>query len=254
MIGLKYGAFDLQANGFRVTDTDIYSAPTNRIQADPLAERDGALIVKQQYDSKTFTVEGWFRKSTIAEVEQARDEFMRAMGAKNQALDIDYAGGVRRYLASAQNVILSRIGLTSFGFSIEFLSPDGMGWDLSSTTLVAGELITNSSATIPIDVGGSYKAEPVISVLINDVTGGVGKTVTISNGISLRQIQVTRDWVAGDLLEISTIEGTVFVNNIATDFTGQLPEFEAGIGRLGYNDDFTTRNALLTAGYVRRWL
>lgn len=254
MIGLKYGSFNLQANGFRVTDTDIYSAPTNKIQADPLAERDGALIVKQQYDSKTFTVEGWFRKSTIAEAEQARDEFMRAMGAKNQALDIDYAGGVRRYLASAQNVIVSRIGLTSFGFSIQFLSPDGMGWDLNSTTLVAGELITTSFETMSIDVGGSYKAEPVINVLINDVVGGVGKTVTISNGVSLRQIQITRDWSANDLLEINTLEGTVFVNNIPADFTGQLPEFETGMGRLGYNDDFTSRNVLLTAGYVRRWL
>lgn len=254
MIGLKYGSFNLQADGFRVTGTDIYSAPTNKIQADQLAERDGSLIVKQQYDSKTFTVEGWFRKSSIAEAEQARDELMCAMAVKNQALDIDYAGGVRRYLASPQNVIVSRIGLSSFSFSIEFLSPDGMGWDLDSTALILGETITTSGATISMTVGGSYKAQPTITLVFNSITGGTGKTVTVSNASTLRQIRITRDWLTGDRLEINTLAGTVFVNNIAADFSGQLPEFDAGIGRLGYNDDFSARNVTLSAEYVKRWL
>jgi len=108
MIGLKYGDFDLQANGVTTTDTDLYSAPQNAVQADDLAEADGSLIVQQRYKSKTFTITGRLRTDTVALTDQLIDTFKIAMSRKNQAFDIDYAGGIRRYLATAQNIIITR--------------------------------------------------------------------------------------------------------------------------------------------------
>ncbi|NED68293.1 hypothetical protein G3I15_45910, partial [Streptomyces sp. SID10244] len=69
---------------------------------------DGSLVVKQRYLSKTFKVEGIIRKDSIVELEIAIDVFKAAMASRNQAFDIDYAGDIRRYLANAQNVIITR--------------------------------------------------------------------------------------------------------------------------------------------------
>lgn len=254
MIGVKYGSFDMQANGYRVTDTDVYSSPENRIQADSLAESDGALVVKQQFTSKTFKVEGWFRGNTIAESESMMDAFKTAMSVKNQVFDIDYAGGIRRYLASAQNVILAKRGLTSVGFSVQFLSPDGVGWDLTSTSLLTPTGNTLSTNSYAITSGGSYQSEPLIKVTVNTVTGGTSKTIQISNGSTLRGISINRTWANGDVVEIDSLKKTVYVNNIQTQFTGQFPKWESGTGVLNYIDDFTTRDVTIEASYTRRWL
>ncbi|KUM39022.1 phage tail domain-containing protein [Arthrobacter sp. EpRS71] len=254
MIGVKFGDFNLQANGVVVTNTDVYSAPVNKIQADPLAERDGALVVKQQYDSKTFSIEGYIRKDSIASLEMMMDTFKLAMSQKNKPFDIDYAGSTRRYLASARNSILSKSSLTSAGFTVEFLSPDGMGWDLDTTSLISSTLITVSNSTTSLSVGGSYKADPAVKLTIGAVTGGTNKTITLSNATTLRSISVKRNWIAGDVLEVDTLKGLVLVNGVATDFSGQLLSFEPGDGGLGYLDDFTTRSVTLTASYTKRWL
>lgn len=254
MIGVKYGDFNMQADGVTVVATDVYSAPTNAIQADELAERDGALIVKQQFQKKTFKVEGLIRKDTQLELEQTLDAFKLAMAKKNQGFDVDYAGGIRRYLASVQNNIISSRGITSVGFSLEFLSPDGMGWDLEATTLISSAVNTTSNTTVSLNVGGSYKADPYIKVVVGSVTGGSSKTITLSNAATLRSISVTRTWVAGDVLEVDTLKGLVLVNGAAHDFSGQLLSFEPGDGGLGYLDDFTTRSVTITGSYTRRWL
>ena len=256
MIGLKFGTFNLQdpANGIWVTGTDVYSAPANNIQADTLVSADGALIVKQQYASKTFTVDGILRKNTIAELEACIDAFKIATSIHNQAFDLDYAGGIRRYLASAQNVIIAKRGNTTASFSVQFLSPDGVGWDIGSSSFLATTGTTLSNVSYAVTVGGSYQAEPLITVVVNTITGGTSKTMTVTNGVSLRGISVTRTWTAGDRLEIDSLKQTIYVNDIAQEFRGQFPKWEVGSGSIVYLDDFTARDTTISASYTKRWL
>lgn len=254
MIGLKFGSLDLQANGIRVTSTDVYSAPSNNIQADALAERDGSLIVQQRFKSKTFKIEGLLRMDSRTEVEQLRDTFLLGMSQKNQAFDIDYAGSIRRYLTSAENIIISDQSISTMAFTVNLLSPDGVGWDIDNSALIASSNTTAASSLIPITVGGTYKAEPTITVMVNTVTGGTNQTITLGNGETLRSMSVTRTWANGDRLEIDSLKGTVFVNGVAADFRGQLPSFAPGAGTLSYLDSFTTRDTTITASYARRWL
>ena len=257
MIGVKFGSFNMQdpANGVWVVETDVYSAPSNAIQADALAEQDGSLVVKQRYLSKTFKVEGIIRKDSIVELEVAIDLFKAAMSSRNQAFDIDYAGGIRRYLANAQNVIVTRTKrMTSAAFSVEFHNPDGVGWDIGSTALIASVGITGSNVSIPVTVGGTYQADPMITVVVNTATGGTNKTITISNDVSLRGLSIRRNWANGDQLEIDCLNKTVFVNDLAVEFTGQFPKWEPGAGALGYLDDLASRDVTITSSYTRRWL
>lgn len=255
-IGVKYGDFFMQdpTNGYTVISTNVWNAPTNRIQADELAEADGAKVVQQRYTSKTFTVEGRIQKTTRAELDAALDTFKLAMAQHSSPFDIDHGNSVRRYLASSQNVVLARVGETDATYSVEFFSPDGMGWDAESSTLIASTNIGVSTLDIAFTVGGTYVAEPIIELTVNTITGGTAKTISLSNSLTLRGMQVTRDWVAGDVLEVDCLKKSVYVNNIVTDFSGQIPSFEPGNGGVQYIDDFTARDVTITASYTKRWL
>ncbi|NED59763.1 hypothetical protein G3I15_02355 [Streptomyces sp. SID10244] len=137
---------------------------------------------------------------------------------------------------------------------MEFHSPDGVGWSIGSTALIASEGITGSNVSIPVTVQGTYQADPLITVVLNTVTGGTNKTVTISNDVSLRGLSVRRNWATSDQLEIDCLNKSVFVNNLAVEFTGQFPKWEPGAGALGYLDDLTGRDATISSSYTRRWL
>lgn len=255
MKAVAYGTFNMQADGVRVIDTDVYSAPPNKIQADALAERDGSLVTQQQFDSKPFNVSGLLVKSTEEELEDLMDVFKQAMARKNQPFDIQHGSGTRRYLASAQNIIISKRGLTSAAFSVQFFSPDGMGWDLEARDLISTTNVTLSNVTIPLTVEGSYKADPIIRITVNTVTGGsTNKTISISNAATLRSLSVTGTWTAGTVLEIDTLKGQLLVDGLAREFRGQLPSFDPGEGALVYLDDFTSRDVTILSSYTRRWL
>lgn len=257
MIGIRYGQFNLQdpARGIWVTSTDVYSSPESVVQADTLTQADGALVVQQRYRSKNFSIEGVIRRGSIAELEKAIDEFKVAMAIRNQAFDIDYAGGIRRYLSFATTVTVSRdTRRTSAGFSVSFLCPDGVGWDVNSSALLEPSAITGSVKSLPIQVGGTYKAQPIVTLTLNTVTGGDDRTVTIANGNTLRGISVQRDWTVGDLLEIDSMKMTVFVNSVAVNFTGQFPQWSPGPSTITILDDFGARDATLQSVYTRRWL
>lgn len=254
VIGVKYGAYDMQTGGCRVHDTDVFSAPPNSIQADQLPEADGAVVVKQQYTAKAFTVNGKLQADSVADLKALMDSFKQAMAVKNQAFDVDEDGEVRRYLANAENIILTRNGPTIAAFSVQMQSPDGMGWDVDSRSLLASSGITTSTVQLPITTAGTYRAEPLIQATIGSLTGSTTNTVTISNGVTLRSISVTRSWTAGDLLEIDCLNKTVFVNNSPVEFNGQFLRFDIGAGSIGWLDDFSSRNVTISATYTRRWL
>lgn len=254
MIGIKFGDFDMQSGGCRVHDTDVWNSPPNDIQADQLPEADGAVVVKQQYTSKTFTVSGKLQVATLAEFRPLLDSFKQAMAVKNQAFDVDEEGTIRRFLCNAKNVIIARQGPTIAGFSVEMLSPDGMGWDLESTSLLDPTGITLSTVQLPVTVGGTYRAEPVVRVTLNTLTGAGDHTVTISNGSTLRSLSVTRTWANGDLLEIDSLNKTVYVNNAPVEFNGQFPRWDIGPGVIGWLDDLTTRDVTISSSYTKRWL
>lgn len=254
-VALSFGDYDLQTDTVVTTSTDVFSAPKNNIQADKLAESDGAVIVKTSYDVKIFTVEGLLRTDTREDTQQLMDEFKVALSQPNQAFDIEFAGDIRRYVATAQNIIISNSRMRSTaGFSVEFLCPSGVGSDTYSSTLLASSNFSTSTATLGITAGGTYQAEPVIVVTVNTVTGGTTKTILINNDVTRRGISVTRTWANADVLEIDSLNKTIYVNNVPVEFTGQFPVWKPGVGSIGYVDDFTTRDVTVTADYIRRWI
>ncbi len=255
MISVKYGSLDMQADGVTVTDSDVYSTPKKDVQTEKLAETDGSIIVKTTYESKIFTVNGYMQAVDIPTLDALIDTVKAALNLESQNFDIDYAGSTRRYIATADNIIVTRpTGMNTCTFSVEFTCASPVGADTTTSTLLSSTAITTTTAQPAITVSGSYQAEPLILLTLTSLTGGTSKTVTIQNGSTLRGISVTRNWANGDVLEIDSFNMQVFVNNAIVPVSGQFPRWDVGAGTISYIDNLTTRSASITATYTRRFL
>lgn len=256
MIGVSFAGLDLQSGGICVTDTDVFSAPKNTIQGERLAEADGAIIVKATYEPKLFTVDGYMTAATISALDTLLDTFKAALNVDSANFDIDYAGSTRRYVATPQNIVISRPkGLNTATFSLQMYCPSPVGSDTSTSTLLASTAISTATATPSITPAGSYMTEPYITITFTAISGGISKFVTITNGSTLRGMSIFRNWLTGDVLEIDSLNKTVYVNHVAVPFIGEFPTWDPGAGSISYLDTFTTsRTASIIATYTRRFL
>lgn len=253
-IPIQFGSFSLQSSTVTSTATDVYSPPKNNVQAEKLAGSDGAVIVRSVLEPKTFRVEGYIRGDTREQTEALINAFNTAVFQPNQAFDIEYGGDTRRYVSTVSNVIISTRGTSTATFSAEFICPTGVGSDTYNSILLSPTVLTTSTGTFGISAGGTYLVEPLITLTVIAVTGGTSKRISITNGSTLRGISITRNWIAGDKIELNTLKKTIYVNNAPHEYLGQFPTWTVGPGVIAYSDDFTTRSVSVEAIYVRRWL
>jgi hypothetical protein len=253
---MAFGGFSFQQDGkIWTSSTDVYSSAENSVQVEDLSQSDGGVYVRSALKSKTFSVNGFIQGDSIIETDKLIDQFKLMTRLPQQEFDIVYAGSTRRYIATMQNLAIARAnGLTTAGWSVQFICASPIGWDIATTTLLTNYPITLSSMVVPLFIGGSYKAEPALQLTYSAVTGGAAKTVRVANDATLRGLSITRDWVAGDVLTIDSLKKNVYVNSRPQDFTGQFPTWDIGAAGLSYVDDMTSRTALISGDYTRRWL
>lgn len=253
---LSYGSFDLQSESVVTQETDVWSPAVKNVQVEPLAQHDGGSYVRDSLAPKTFSIAGTLQGAdTRAETDALIDAFVLGLSPSQTNFDIDNGSGKRRYICTAKSPVLARKkGLNTVGFSVEFVVPSGVGSDVDTSVLLAPTAITTATSSTAITVGGTYIAEPTIRLVYSAISGGTAKTVSISNGTTLRGIQITRNWVSGDVLELDSTNMSLYVNSIPVDFSGMFPEWDVGTGAITVIDDFTTRTGSLSATYTRRWL
>jgi len=255
MTGITFDSYNLNGDGVYTTDTDVFSAPPINISAESLAESDGSVIVKRRIDPKVFQCEGYMVADTTEALDDLIDVFKTALNKQGQNFDIDYSGTTRRYVATPRNIVISRPkGLNSAGWSVEFYCAVPVGSLIAAENLFVTATTTLTQDTVSFTVNGSYKAEPLITVTIDSITGGTTKTITLSNASTLRGLSITRTWIATDVLEMDCLNKTIFVNNMAVEYTGQFPVWEPGNNGLTYLDDFTTRSVDIAGTYTQRYL
>lgn len=258
MIAITYNGYSLQNGTIVTTETDLFSPPKRDVQVDRLAHADGGRIVQQFWNTRDFTVSGHIQADGQATLHATIDQFNAALSQQNGILNVTIDGGTSRiiYCTAQELIIAKNRGNTTAAFTAHFISADGMMWDSSSTptTLLAATTVTAGSVDVSTTVLGSYKAQPLIRYVLNSFTGSGARSVTLSNSLNLKGITISRTWTAGDVLEVDCINMLVYVNSVSTDYTGQFPEFTPGITAIRCVDNFTARNATLSATYTQRWL
>lgn len=257
MVEIAYAGFNMQSEvtGVHTTALNVYDGPARQLQTAGLAMQDGEVIIESLYRAKVILAEGYMLAASGEALETLIDTFKTNLNKKQRGLVISNGGENRVYTSTPSRISIGRPpgGASMASFAVEFYVPSGVGEAEESTTL-ATDTITTATDSVPVNVLGSYRANPLITLTYNSLTGGTSKTVSVTNSATQLGVSITRTWVAGDVLEIDTLNKTVRVDGVDVEFDGQLPYWVPGNAAIDYNDDMTTRNVDLIATYTKRYI
>lgn len=230
------------------TNTDI-PIKTNSYE---LIRQDGSITTSVKKTVKNIDFSGFILAPNKYAYEEAIDLLKYRTSATERTLSIIQAGSERRYTVSKSNLIEQYIGYGKGEISLSFLCSDPFG---RATNLTAADFtITDSPASLEHEFLGSALAKPVFALTINSGTGTTGKYLGVGNGNTGQQVQILRNWTAGDTVVFNTDLKKAFVNDQPSDYNGVFPEFLPYQGTAYYYDNFTTRNVSVSLSYVKRFI
>lgn len=260
--GLLYNSNDLQtfnpatATGINtnlIKHTDI---PDSVAELYIVANANDSEVPDNEYPTRKIQLGGSIHGSTQADLDSRIDAFKGYFAQRYKDLDINYAGGVRRYVVMKANALgIEREDRALFAtFSIELLCKP-FGTDVTATNILSETGYTSASKTFTPTIGGSAPFQlPVITISINSLTGA-GDFIQLTNnengqGMLIYGLGLT----AGDELVIDSVAKEVYLNGDEVDYNGSFLELEPGSASVTITDGFTTRNIDYDGEYNKLWL
>lgn len=260
--GISFDTNSLQTTTIFTQDIQHGSIPVKNAVLANLAHANASTIPFINYPNKLINIAGTITGASISALDTALDTFRSYFTAQDKNLDIDYAGGTRRYIATATAVDIQRPGgLLYAKFTIQFTCTTPFGMATSVTTpsssfspSATGRTLASYNDTFTFAGTAPYQL-PVITLTMTIMGGSNSSSyITIGNGTNGQVIYIQRTYIPGDVVVVDCIQKTVTVNGIPTEFSGGFPEFPPGSQTLSYNDNFTTRTFTIlvtyTAGYL----
>ena len=209
-----------------------------------IAHANRSSINKRNFPMKKIVITGKLEAASISALDTLRDTFLAYFLTKEGNLDIGYAGGTRRYIATVKSIDAPRPdGLNYLDFSVTFICTDPFGRATSTSSALSASARTLSAYTDNHTfVGTAPFLMPVWTITINTVVGGANY-LSVGNASTGQKIAIIDQTFAdGDVVVIDSYNKTVKLNNVDIDFLGGFPEFPPGAGTLTYSDNFTSRN------------
>jgi hypothetical protein len=256
MIAITFNGIDLAAlSGVTLTKRNANQAPDRELRIFKKARADASVLTSAEYSNKPIIVEGLVQGDNQIDCETKFNTLLSYLQVTNADLVIDRAGISVTYMkTSLKGYSLDNSEGGFLNFKLMFIAVEPIALESSSLQFLQPNNIVASAATLPINVGGTYKALPIFTLTISSLTGGTTKAITIFNTVTGSGITVTRTWTAADILEVDVLNQTVRVNNGLVEYTGSFPSFDTGAGSVGYSDGLTTRSVVLSATYKRRYV
>lgn len=253
---------DISFNGLNINDLTNYwveeishEAPAKpEINLQKIARSNESLLLKKTYGIRTIKAAVVIEDSSIANMDSRMDDFKETMEASAKNLDIDYAGGTRRYVATGYVESVDRQNRWA-RVVVRFECYGAFGTDTASTDeSFSGK--TTSPYTDDIEIEGNAPAKPDITITINTVTAsGSDQYIQLKNTDTGEYVKITRDdWAADDVIQIYTNRATVLVNGVVNEYLGIMPVWDPGTNNWEYSDEFSARNVDIDFSYNKRWL
>lgn len=237
--------------GVDLYNHDATRLPDRDIKIYKLARRSKSIITSAEYTQKS--IPAWMDVCSggRSDTEETLTFIKSLLQAQNGTLRILQAGLEVEYTATMNEFNVEWEAGHAY-VEIVFIASDPIGISTSTDTLFSLTGVTTSSTTATFVVDGTFNAEPIITVVVNTVTGGTGQSISLINSRTNQGITITADFANGDILQVDTEEYEVLHNGVSIDFEGLFPIFPAGSQQLAYSDTFTTRNVDITGTYNQR--
>ena len=213
--------------------------PQRDIKIHKLARRSLSIITSSEYTQKAIPVMMRVCSGGRQDTEATLTAIKGLLQPQNGELVVEQSGEDFKYTATMNEFNIEWVGSSAY-VVIVFVASTPIAESISRNVLTTFN-ITVPSITGGFTVGGSYLAEPIISLVVNSVTGGTG-SMSIFNASTNQGITLTGTFTAGAQIEINSEDYTVTLNGSNIDFEGLFPTFPPGAQRIGYTDTFSTRN------------
>lgn len=221
----------INSGNYRVHRIIHDGAPALDLNTLEVTREDGAKLISATYKPKTITIEGIIKGTSQSDLETNIDIFKKYISGTDLTLDIEYAGGTRRYNVAVSSVTITRdfFHLTFAPYSLEMIVLDlPFGRDTSLTETFSAVALTNSIEYLTANFLGSAKPRPKFNLVID--TAGTLEEIQLKNNTTNKEIilTLTSGFSNGDQIEIDCDEKTVKRNTTDFEYTGVFPEADLG--------------------------
>lgn len=254
---------DLEFNGYSLQDSDhvssvieAFSTPSRELVTFKIPRGDGGGWNGDYFRERRVKVSGIIEKVSNALLETEIDTFKQKMCASQANLDLKVNGEVRRIVATLEDPesMFKRregyhISFTPYDMTFLALEPMWHSVDYETETYEDIALLTYPDE---VEVTGSYKAQPVIIVILQAATSITA--IAFENNTNGDAIEVTRAFAAGDVLVIDSEEKSVTVNGTEVDYDGIFPELDIGVNEFEITADGSAIEYTATVKYRKTYL
>lgn len=257
IVAVSFDNFELNEMPYKVTKYTPSGSPPKNIKAYKIARNHGQKKVFRSYDVPTLSIVGEIITSSQTELDLAIDDLKRLLRRDSGILEIEFAGGVRRWVGEVKNFTIPRDqehrSFTPYSIDFELDSP--FSTDGENDVLVDDETVITSSADFAFAITGTMDANPFITIQVNSIDPDDSVTeLSVANVAASQYLTITEILEAGDVITIDCENFRVFINGELTRAKGQFPIFDTGGGSLQYNDDADDREVVISASAEKRFL
>lgn len=249
---ISFDSVSLTSDPYAMTKLKHESSSPRDTYLYQLARERGGIVVDSNYRSKNLVIGGRITGNDPADLEAKIDAFKELMSREKKNLDIDYAGGTRRYAGCyATNVDIDReyFHLNYVPFQVEFIAPSGVGEDTNATVDTTTGCTTAVKTGTEVVAGSAYPT-PAIKITFASVTG----VTTTSFSLNGDKITYSGAIAASDVLIFDTENKKVTKNGAEVDFVGMFPSFAVGNNNWQVDTNGTARNYAIEFSYKKKYL
>jgi hypothetical protein len=231
MITVTFNSYSLQSSTVVTTEMQHENVMQKRLNVQKFAEREGGRLIRPDFDVKIITLRGIIKGTSQSNLEDTLDTFKKNLNASEKHLDVEYANGTRRYIATCSKLLFDRKHYTVdvIDWEAEFtVSNPPFGTSIDTSTLEDLANTNTFAATMTgthdgyADYSGTFRPHPTIKITFNSANGI--REVRFENSSEDNFFSSTyitgQKFYDGDVLTIDTKEGTVQVNGTDIDFVG----------------------------------
>lgn len=253
---ITFGGFVLndetaRENRVMVTKHDAFGFPDRRVDIEEIPRQDGAVETQAHWGRRTIRMSGAIEGNSRSELQEAIDQFKRAMMPRLQPLIINSLSNTgRRYLATVQSLDIDEVGGQNFRhieWSAQFVCADPFAYSVVPS--VYGPISVTSNSDVFVTSAGGYDTNPVIT-LTTTATRRI--TVDVTNQTTGERITPERGVLVDDILTIDTAACSVVINGKEIGYSGMFPRLFAGQNRFTFT--FSGGPLFVTIKWTDRYL
>jgi len=235
---------------FQVKKITSENADSVELNMYDLARQRGGFIVNRELRPRTITITGNITGSSASNLEEHIDEIKELFSRRAKNLDIQYASGTRRFVATCSSMTVNRdyYHVTFAPYEATFVIPAGVGYATSETVEdITGitDLVYSGSVTI----AGTATPKPRITITIQSETDVTAFNL-LANG---EKMTIEDTFTAGDVIVINENTMKVTLNGDEHDFLGKFPSVIIGLNAFAITTTGTDVEYDLNIAYTKTY-